>query len=247
MPPAVGGQQRDALGRVDHRAAADAEHHVAAGLPVALVAGLDLVVLGVRRDVGPHLRGQPGLAQLGQQLGRPAGLDEPGVGDDERTARAEPQPPRAPPRAASRRPKTISGAWNFDSRMAVSVARRRRRAASAVGRVQHHRVTGPPCLIDEDHAALLHHIVAPVPHGTTSAAVADRVAVGRATCATRLRAGRLARPMWMGPSRSASRRPAAAPVLGDHLRGDGHRGLLRGAGAQVQPDRARTSGRARPR
>ena len=36
--PAVGGEQRDPLGGVDHRAAADAEHDVAARLAVALVA-----------------------------------------------------------------------------------------------------------------------------------------------------------------------------------------------------------------
>jgi hypothetical protein len=56
---AVGREQGHALRRVDHGAAADAEHHVAARLAVALVPGLDLVVLGVGGDVVPDHRVEP--------------------------------------------------------------------------------------------------------------------------------------------------------------------------------------------
>ena len=52
---------------------------------------------------------------------------------------------------------------------------------------------------------------------------------------------------WIGPSRSASRSPAAAPPQRDDLGGDRHGGLLRGARAEVEADRARQPGQLRRR
>jgi hypothetical protein len=90
-PATVAGQQGHALGRVDHRAAAQAQHDVAARGHVLVVARLDLVVLRVRRDAGPQPRGQARLAQVAGELVGPARLEHAGIGDQEGAPGAEPQ------------------------------------------------------------------------------------------------------------------------------------------------------------
>ena len=52
---------------------------------------------------------------------------------------------------------------------------------------------------------------------------------------------------WIRPSVDAERLAAAAPAAGDDLGRDADRGLLRGAGAEVEADRAGEPARARPR
>ena len=114
-PAAVAGQDRDALGRVDARAAAERDEHVAALLDVPLVGGVDLVVLGVRGDVGPDHRRAAGPrgGSRASSSHQPASMIPGSVTTIGR---------RAPSRAAEKpaspsdpRPKTTSGAWNLTS------------------------------------------------------------------------------------------------------------------------------------
>ena len=88
---AVAGQDRDALGGVDARAAAERDEHVGALLEVDARTPLAIswsLGFGVTSYQTTGL--EAGLAEEPQQLVDPAGLDEPGVGDDHRPAGAEP-------------------------------------------------------------------------------------------------------------------------------------------------------------
>ena len=86
---AVGGEDGDSLGRIDHRTAAKCDQHIAPVGPVELVAGPDLVVLGIRGDRAPHLRVDALGAQVADEFVDPAGLYQSGIGDQQRTQRAE--------------------------------------------------------------------------------------------------------------------------------------------------------------
>ena len=88
---AVGGEDRHALGGVDHRSATDRHEHIAAVFGIDLMTGGDLVVFRVGGQVAPH----PGVdalrLQVADHLVSPARLDEPGVGDEHRPQRAQSQ------------------------------------------------------------------------------------------------------------------------------------------------------------
>ena len=264
MRPPLAGEHRDALGRVDHRAAADAEHHVAArprrsaAWPASISWSLGFGVTSVQ-TTGPS----PAARSWAQQLGGPAGLDEPGIGDDERTPGAEPdrgvrglgQRARARRRSPARGTSTAaSGAGSVRGRPVLGRCSHRRGASAPPSR----RPDAPPTRTTlPSRTPTAAELAARGPcerrppltvQGAACRAAGERSPIGRRSRDRRGRASpRAGRRCGSGPARSASRAPAAAPALGDHLGRDRHRRLLRRAGAEVEPDRARTCGRSPPR
>ena len=87
----VGGQDGYPLGGVDDRSAADGDEDIAPLLGVALIAGGDLVVFRVGREIvpddGPHTL----LTQVRDHLVDPARRNQPGVGHQHGTQRTESQ------------------------------------------------------------------------------------------------------------------------------------------------------------
>ena len=257
-PPAVGREQRDALGRVHHRAAADAEHDVAAGLDVAGEPGLDLVVLGVRRDVEPQLRNEARRAEVGQQLARPAGLEQPRIGDDERPAGAQPDgrvrgllhgvgPEHdlrgVELRQAQRRrfgwPRRLPGAQEQD-RLARPAHRGAIRARP--GRIG--RGGDAPGVVDEDHVALPYRVVRGRPGRVVSPDGATHATTATAACGPVRE--RLGRPRGAGHG-GVGDRILASPRLGRTVVGAARAGARRVDGNDLSERVGAPSNRANTR
>lgn len=85
----VRGEHRDSFGGIDHRTASECDQDIASTFLVGLVTGRDLVILRIGRQRTPHNGRQSLFPELVLQFGRPAGVDQPGVGDEHRPRAAQ--------------------------------------------------------------------------------------------------------------------------------------------------------------